>query len=203
MKLSIRHRPATRPKGGQFSSNNWDYPEKGIGSAIVINSTAAADINSDVSSVTDSTRDMLSLTSLKSHQQLDFSTVGLYGRQKEKDALDACFEQSKTSKQLLLLSGPPGSGKSALVNHYIMEKKNQPGAVYAAGKFSANKASFGEVLESCQSICTQLLRANHSLDEICFDLVKGLGDSDTEVIAQLVPSIRDILCRGAKKSRAA
>ena len=185
--------PSANPKGGQFLSSTWDYPEKGIGSTIVINSLSAARISSDASSTT---ADMWDQS--KSRQQLDFSSLGLFGREKETDTLDACFEQSKTSKQLVLVSGPSGSGKSALVHHFV-ETKKKSDVIHASGKFSMNSASsLGEVIQACDSIASQLVRANEDLDGLSSDFTSELSDSDCELLVRLVPLIRSILYRGSE-----
>jgi predicted ATPase len=66
--------------------------------------------------------------------KLRFDESHLYGRGDEIKTLQDVFEKSKASRQLLLLRGNAGTGKSAL-SAQLESTVKRSGGIYVTGKF--------------------------------------------------------------------
>jgi PAS domain S-box-containing protein len=84
----------------------------------------------------------------------------LYGREAEEATLRAAWERvaSGAPPELLLVSGPPGVGKSALVNALRRDIESAP-ALFAAGKFDEHKKNipYASLAQAFQHLIRQLL----------------------------------------------
>lgn len=113
--------------------------------------------------------------------KLKYASLGLYGRDVEvkllKDALinmvmsGASKEQER---QLILISGYSGTGKTALANHALQKLTMQLGGLYARGKYDLNQRSqepYSGISAACSEICgaiVELQNRNPSrAEELC------------------------------------
>ena len=120
-----------------------------------------------------------SLTS--STKLLDFSKPGLVGRSSEVFILKKCLMDAELhSKQLVLVGGPAGSGKSALVRQ-VQQVQGGPidsdcktGLLYGEGKYTLKQEQepYMAIKQACDSICSQLIIMDR--DDIRTRLLKKL-----------------------------
>jgi predicted ATPase len=129
--------------------------------------------------------------------RLRFSSLGLYGREKEQKVLHECLQRAmvvaptapkpaslqlelsnrtrqpqnaadghaasssssqKNSRQLIFLSGTPGSGKTALASTLIPTVRRHSG-VYARGKYDVylRDEPYAGIASACREICGEIL----------------------------------------------
>jgi transcriptional regulator of acetoin/glycerol metabolism len=90
--------------------------------------------------------------------KLRFHESHLYGRGDELKTLQEAFEKSKESRQLLLLRGKAGTGKSTL-SAQIEPTIKRCGGIYVTGKFDYQQQQtplFG-ISMACQDLCRAIL----------------------------------------------
>lgn len=122
---------------------------------------------------------------------------GLFGRKRELEILNNCFENCQQRKQLILIEGPSGVGKTALALHL----KRKVGHVFAHGKYNINQSNepFGALAQACRSICEQLPRVC-SFHNCVEELRTHLGMGDTEVLFRFLPSIAKLVGAASENS---
>ena len=126
--------------------------------------------------------------------KLDFSKVDICGRDKEITQLREAFETSMTSKQLLMLSGYSGTGKTCLARtlEQVAERKN---GLYVEGKFDQNFLSSSQPYSAfaaiCGTICSRILDLENR-SELCEKLEESLG-SELGVLLRVFPILEEIL----------
>ena len=117
---------------------------------------------------------------------LDFANLGLFGRSKETKTLCDCFTEAKKSRQLVLIGGPAGSGKSALAQQ-LEEVAGSQGGLYAAGKYTVTLQDepYGAIAQATKQVCLtiQNQKGKHDqalpYDEIRSKLRDELGETAT------------------------
>ncbi len=142
--------------------------------------------------------------------KLRFDESHLYGRGDDLKKLQDVFEKSKESRQLLLLRGEAGTGKSAL-SAQLKSTVRRSGGIYVTGKFDYQQQEtplFG-ISMACQDLCRTILSLRPddssevfgssrtiqlmpSFDEVQSKLRSEIG-AETQVLATLAPRILDIL----------
>lgn len=114
----------------------------------------------------------------------------LYGREKERDQLVARFERAASGPAgMVLISGPSGIGKSALVNESqrpIAERRGY----FAAGKFDqVSRAPLGAVVQAFQGLIRELLSEGEAkIASLRKRLQESLGSSG-QVMIDLIPEV--------------
>lgn len=95
---------------------------------------------------------------------LTFSSLDLYGREKEISTLKEAFDRSRSSRELLLISGQSGSGKSALAS-CVEQPVRQAKGFYLKGKFDLNQQGqpFSAIVSACSRLCEELLQQEEGL----------------------------------------
>jgi predicted ATPase len=142
--------------------------------------------------------------------KLRFDESHLYGRGDDIKTLQNIFEKSKVSRQLLLLRGEAGTGKSAL-SAQLKSTVRRSGGIYVTGKFDYQQQEtplFG-ISMACQDLCRTILSLRRddsfgssgssrkwpftpSFEEVQSKLRSEIG-AETQVLATLTPLILDIL----------
>lgn len=114
----------------------------------------------------------------------------LKGRCEEKKTLQTCFEMAKESKQLVLISGGSGIGKSTLARHV----KESTSALYAEGKYTLHKEDkpFSAIAQACDQICDQL-RASSDFSAFLDKLRLELTVGNTGMLFRVLPSVAGVL----------
>ena len=128
-----------------------------------------------------------------SHIKPDFSNVGLVGRTKEVIFLKECLKGvERDSKQLVLVRGPAGSGKSALVRQVQqvqggpIDSDSKTGLLYGEGKYTLKQEQepYMAIKQACDSICSQLIIMDR--DDIRTRLLKKLGSGKLRSLCNTV-----------------
>src|SRR4051812_2172985 len=118
----------------------------------------------------------------------------LYGREGEIAALLSAFEGARRGGAgLLLISGPAGVGKSALVNE--IQKQVVRGGAFATGKFDQLNRSvpFAAVAAACRGLIRSVLAESpEMLDDWARRLREAMG-RNAKVIADLVPEVELVI----------
>ena len=96
-----------------------------------------------------------------SNDKLSFYSLGMYGRDHEISVLNGCFDQLLTGnieRQLLLISGTSGSGKSKLANTLKKPTGNCNG-LFVRGKFdiACRSEPYSGLANACAEICNVIL----------------------------------------------
>ena len=91
--------------------------------------------------------------------KLKFSELGLYGRDDEVALLKECYTQAKSSRQLVLLSGGPGNGKTSLTRE-LKERVRSMSGLCITGKLQLRKACnepYGAIVMACEKLYDALI----------------------------------------------
>ena len=148
------------------------------------------------------------LEQLGSHGNIDFFPLGrhdiadrlhipqkLYGRDAEIETLLAAFERvSMGDKELLLVSGPSGVGKTVLVQELYKPVTSQHG-IFASGKFDQfqRSAPYLAIIQACQSLVRQLLSQSQArITRWQQQLLDAIGRNG-QVIIDLIPDVELII----------
>lgn len=156
-----------------------------------------------------STRNLQEMTVNK----LRFGRLGLYGRDDQVEKLRQCFEKSRESRQLLILEGQAGTGKSSLASQLRRIVSNSAG-FYIGGKFDLQKrdAPYSAVAEACLELVEALLsivddkdgarshvdvhlmsrKWTFTPDQVKAKLLEELGD-DSSVLSDVIPCLSQVL----------
>jgi diguanylate cyclase (GGDEF)-like protein len=118
----------------------------------------------------------------------------IYGREQEINLLKSAFEQiNMTQKEIIMISGYSGVGKSELVNKFRASIKNQPG-YFVSGKFDQFCHDIPSALiYSFNDLIKQILSENKEQVEIWKNkLLNALG-SNGQVIIDVVPEVEKLI----------
>ena len=121
--------------------------------------------------------------------KLRFDELGLVGRKKELALLNGCFRQSKNQKQVIMIGGASGTGKSSLAwtaiqTFYLQQmkasesSKKQKKPIFASGKFDLNSSSSRNVNDICN-----MDRAGEQCDEPQSTIIKACRQMCKEMLA--------------------
>ena len=128
---------------------------------------------------------------------LRFERRVLYGRDQETKILGnvltaACSVDNPCRKQVTLVSGTSGVGKSSLVDK-LRAPTEKAGGIYALGKydFQQQNVPYPAITEACRTICEHLA-LNPPSDKRRVQLKKELGSS-IFTLGQILPSILELV----------
>lgn len=91
--------------------------------------------------------------------KLKFSELGLYGRDDEVALLNKCYTLAKSSRQLVLLSGGPGNGKTSLTRE-LKELVRRMSGLCITGKLQLRKGCnepYGAIIMACEKLYDALI----------------------------------------------
>ena len=145
-----------------------------------------------------STRDLLQSVRVSESitaSTLQFDRYGLFGRSNEsqilKQCLSRCCKEQQHRRELVLISGQSGTGKTSLA--YTL-KKGRKGIIFCTGKYDVTQSHqpFVGITSACTQLCTQLLQSGDEtmLGTLRTQLVANLSEEElllleTNVIFQL------------------
>jgi len=139
--------------------------------------------------------------------KLRFESLGrLYGREKDMERLQEVFDASKASRNLCLVVGNAGVGKSALVNS-LREKVRLSRGFFVLGKFEQqqNEQPYLAIASACRLFVEDLLLHRHgagwqgwtfTYESFTEKLVETIHEDDLELLATVVPCLRLLLSDG-------
>ncbi|TAK75810.1 MAG: hypothetical protein EPO11_05030, partial [Gammaproteobacteria bacterium] len=119
----------------------------------------------------------------------------LYGREKELKLLfDACYRASQGPAELMLVTGYPGIGKSALVHELykpLLEKKGY----FIAGKFDPFKRNipYTALAQAIDAMVKQMLLENELQISLWRDRIQKAVESNGQVAIEIVPLLTEII----------
>ncbi|CAB9514201.1 Transcriptional regulator [Seminavis robusta] len=132
--------------------------------------------------------------------KLRFYGLGLIGRSDETTTLREIAKRAKDTggKELILISGESGTGKTVLAKTIENEKTNQ--GLFAATKFDLkfrdSQVPYAGIVGACREICRQLLLLREVDEErfqtVCQEIQQVLG-SDQSLLASMVSGMDEIL----------
>ncbi len=134
---------------------------------------------------------------LGKHEILDEFQIPqkLYGRREQIDQLLNVFEEvSAGSNQLVLIPGPPGIGKSVLVNE-IQKPVVKAHGFFISGKFEelSRDTPYSSLLQALQELVRQLLTESSEKLAVWKDrIIKTLG-SNARVVSDVIPDLEWII----------
>lgn len=119
----------------------------------------------------------------------------LYGRHRERDQLREAFSRAQEGgRLLLLLSGPPGSGKSALARE-LLAPVTQAGGWLVTGCFDAQgrERPYSAIIEAISELVQQLL--TRSTDEVrrWQQMLQQAVGEDGQVLIDVLPQVSLLL----------
>jgi predicted ATPase len=134
--------------------------------------------------------------------KLRFSSLGLYGRENEMATLNKCLESVMSKddrRQLVLISGYSGTGKTALASTLKMRVKRLKGA-FISGKFDLclRDEPYTGITAACRELCGEmlLLRDTPSFEalfqEIRRKIVDQLG-AELRLLTHVIPHLHEIV----------
>ncbi|SEB25471.1 AAA family ATPase [Variovorax sp. YR216] len=121
----------------------------------------------------------------------------LYGREQEIAVLRAAFEHARDGRagaSMLLVSGYPGIGKTALIHELFKPIVREQG-YFVSGKFDqvARSVPFGALIQALRGLVRQMLTESEDrLDALRGSLGNALG-ANGGVLAEVVPEIEFII----------
>ena len=135
--------------------------------------------------------------------KLDYSSLGIYGRDQEVSRIKTCFENlvhGISERELILISGFSGTGKTRLaetLQGYIKSKKQHEG-LYVKGKFDLKfrNEPYSGFIDACSEICgsiSELQARNTSrFESICTKVESALG-SELSLLMQVIPALCEVM----------
>jgi predicted ATPase len=150
--------------------------------------------------------------------KLKYASLGLHGRATElgllKEILNKMMrtmspttaESSASSlssgqeRQLVLISGNSGTGKTALANHALQKSTEQLGGLFVRGKFDLNLRNhqpYAGISAACAEICHAIVTLQKTSPSQAQDLVRTLeielGSELIALLIQVIPSLADVV----------
>jgi predicted ATPase len=137
---------------------------------------------------------------------LNHTSIGLQGRKTELELLKRSFHTLLESgdgapeqeRQLILISGYSGTGKTTLANRALRKSTEQLGGLLVRGKFDLNlrNTPYSGIAMACAEICgaiLQLQRRKPRLSaKLCRQIKTELG-SELALLIQVIPVLAEVL----------
>lgn len=127
----------------------------------------------------------------------------LYGRYKEIQLLlDACNHVRKEGIQVIFLSGPPGIGKSFLVNQ-VQSHLSENDGYFISGKFNQYEASLpcSAIIEAFAGLIRRILTlSDRELSENRLKILNAVGDKG-QLIINVIPELELIIGKQAEPEK--
>ena len=134
-----------------------------------------------------------------SRLQAEFENLELVGRDMELSAVRECLSRlqtTKTTKELVLVHGVSGTGKTTLVERAIQQPLRQQGGVFVRGKYDQERSNsrgqpFSAMAIACGELCRDILRRQE--EGFCEQLGKELEENIDKPLLQLLGTIIPLL----------
>ena len=118
----------------------------------------------------------------------------LYGRENEMNILMSKFDSaSKGKKEIILFTGNPGIGKSAIINE-MHKPVSANGGFFIEGKFDQLKKNipYSAIIEAFQSMIRQIITESDDSVEIWKNKILKATGNNAQVIIQVIPELEMI-----------
>lgn len=119
----------------------------------------------------------------------------LYGREKEIGRLIEAFDRvAESTAELFLISGPPGIGKSALVQE-ICNSVQQKNGYYIVGKFEQfeNSSPYSAIIQALDNFISQLLVESSNKFNIWKESILQAVGNNGQVITDVLPNLELVI----------
>lgn len=146
-----------------------------------------------------------------STEELDFESLGLVGRDIQIASLKACFdrisasqtenessptkERNKGHKELLLIAGESGAGKSSICK--VLEKQMiaTKSGVFVEGKFNmyTSDEPYSGIAKALSAMCKMASSDKSSESGLQQKIVSSLHGDDTRLLIYLVPELANLM----------
>jgi predicted ATPase len=141
--------------------------------------------------------------------KLRYSSLGLHGRDKEKEILNTCLvnvaaKDNNIKRAMVFIKGFSGTGKSALSESMMARTKSLNG-LYIKGKFDLHLRDepYSGIAAACRGICGDILMlrdhpaqegssTGRSFQEIHDKLIDGLG-AEIHLLTKVIPELSEIV----------
>ena len=204
----------------------YEAPKRSFSGASSTKSSSLSSRNSMLSSRTCDLRDAV-IDATDTHKRLirqrqssttlatlRLSDMELHGRNDDivllTSKLANITKDMKQQRELILVSGTPGVGKSYLVNKAVQIPAVKRGIIFAMGKFDLNSycqvpySAFGQALADLSKQVAAMMD-NEKKKKIKLDIQNVLGNEDMEIIATSLPGCESffslIVGEGHKRRR--
>jgi predicted ATPase len=136
--------------------------------------------------------------------KLKYDSLGLHGRDKELKLLEDVMSNMISGKspeqerQLILISGVSGTGKTALAHHALRKSTESLGGLYARGKFDLHLRNhpYSGISAACSEICGAIValesRNPSQFERLCSQITSELG-SELALLIQVIPVLAEIV----------
>jgi histidine kinase len=136
--------------------------------------------------------------------KLNYASLGLHGREIELKLLENALNNlvsgasTEDERQLVLISGYSGTGKTALAINAFKSSTEKLGGLFVRGKFDLNLRSqpYSGITAACAEICAAILKLkNHKLsifEQLCSQIKAEVG-SELALLTQVIPALTDVV----------
>jgi histidine kinase len=107
-------------------------------------------------------------------------------------------ESPEQERQLILISGYSGTGKTALTNHALKKSTEKLGGVYVRGKFDLHLRNqpYSGISAACAEICGAIvalrIRNPSQFEQLCSHITTELG-SELALLIQVIPVLAEVV----------
>ena len=136
---------------------------------------------------------------LGSINKLNFDAVGLVGREEEcntlKDCLDRITQPENSQRELVLLSGQSGTGKTALATT-IKDPAKRIGGAFVSGKYDfafQDSQPYSGIAFACNELCKVIFRNKAWREQVGKELLENIDKPQLELLQTIVPALADLL----------
>ncbi|CAJ1960452.1 unnamed protein product [Cylindrotheca closterium] len=141
----------------------------------------------------------------QSKHYADFEPLGIVGRERETAQLKACLgrilakdedrQQSENKKEIVLIGGLSGTGKTRLACALENDVSRHPKGMFVHGKFDMNTSNepYSGVSRTFNELCRKI--KNSKAELVCLvqsGISQHLGNN-TDMLVHLVPELKDLI----------
>jgi predicted ATPase len=136
--------------------------------------------------------------------KIKYASLGLHGRKEEVKLLNDALNRVTSSevpdqeRQLILISGYSGTGKTTLANHALKRSTEKLGGLYVRGKFDLHLRNqpYSGISAACAEICSAIVtlqnRNPSQFEQLCLQITTELG-SELALLIQVIPVLANIV----------
>jgi pentatricopeptide repeat protein len=136
--------------------------------------------------------------------KLNYASLGLHGREKEVELLKEALgklrpgELPEQERQLVLISGYSGTGKTSLAVSALKKATEKLGGLFVRGKFDLNLRNepYSGINLACSEICGAILQLRihkpSEFDQLCSRIKTDLG-SELDLLMHVIPILAEVV----------